>query len=244
MADKHGIRIVEDSAEAIGSAQNGRRAGAFGDTGTFSFHGSKTMTTGEGGMVVTDDPALYARMQVLRDHGRRPGDVAFFNSEVGFKYKMTAFQAAIGLAQLERIDELVANKRRLFALYAEALADLPYLRLNAEAPGTFNTYWMVTAVWDENVGLDKTAVMAALDARGIDTRPFFHPLSSLPAFQDASDRVRAQASNPVSYALSPRGINLPCGSGVGEAEVAYVCEQLRDVLERMPKARANTRRIA
>lgn len=244
IADKHGVRMVEDSAEAIGSAQNGRRAGAFGDTGTFSFHGSKTMTTGEGGMVVTDDPALYARMQVLRDHGRRPGDVAFFNSEVGFKYKMTAFQAAIGLAQLERIDELVANKRRLFALYADALSDLPYLRLNSEASGTFNTYWMVTAVWDEDVGLDKTAVMAALDGRGIDTRPFFHPLSSLPAFQDAADRARAQAANPVSYALSPRGINLPCGSGVGEADVAYVCEQLRDVLERMPKARVNTRRIA
>jgi len=244
IADRHGIRFIEDAAEAIGSAQNGRRAGAFGDTATFSFHGSKTMTTGEGGMVVTDDPALYARMQVLRDHGRRPGDVAFFNSEVAFKYKMTAFQAAIGLAQLERIDELVANKRRLFGLYRDAFEGVPYLTLNSEAAGTFNTYWMVTVVWDEDVGLDKTAVMAALDARGIDTRPFFHPLSSLPAFRDSPDRARAQAENRVSYALSPRAINLPCGSGVGEAEVAYVAEQLRDVLERMPKTRVGARRIA
>jgi perosamine synthetase len=244
VADRHGIRLVEDAAEAIGSMQDGRRAGAFGDSATFSFHGSKTMTTGEGGMVVTDDPALHARMQVLRDHGRRPGDVAFFNSEVAFKYKMTAFQAAIGLAQLERIEELVANKRRLFALYREALDGVPYLTLNAEAPGTFNAYWMVTAVWDADVGLDKTAVMAALDARGIDTRPFFHPLSSLPAFRASPDRARAQAENRVAYALSPRAINLPCGSGVGEAEVAYVAEQLRDVLERMPKARAGARRIA
>jgi perosamine synthetase len=244
IADRHGIAIVEDAAEAIGSAQNGRRAGVFGDTATFSFHGSKTMTTGEGGMVVTDDPALHARMQVLRDHGRRPGDVAFFNSEVAFKYKMTAFQAAIGLAQLERIDELVANKRRLFALYREAFEDLSYLRLNTEASGTVNSYWMVTAVWDEAVGLDKTAVMAELDRRGIDTRPFFHPLSSLPAFRDTPDRVRAQAENRVSYSLSPRAINLPSGSGVGEAEVAYVAEQLRDVLERMPKARAGARRRA
>jgi perosamine synthetase len=103
---------------------------------------------------------------------------------------------------------------------------------------------MVTAVWDEAVGLDKTAVMAELDRRGIDTRPFFHPLSSLPAFRDTPDRVRAQAENRVSYSLSPRAINLPSGSGVGEAEVAYVAEQLRDVLERMPKARAGARRIA
>jgi perosamine synthetase len=244
IADSHGIRIIEDAAEAIGSSQNGRRAGSFGDTGTFSFHGSKTMTTGEGGMVVTDDSDLYRRMQILRDHGRRPGDVAFFNSEVAFKYKMTAFQAAIGLAQLERIEELIANKRGLFTLYKDALDGLPYLQLNTEAPGTFNTYWMVTAVWSADVEIDKTVVMAELDGRGIDTRPFFHPLSSLPAFADAADRPRAQAMNTIGYSLSPRGINLPCGSGVGEYEVAYVASQLRDVLERMPKNRIDARRIA
>jgi perosamine synthetase len=244
VADACGIRVVEDAAEAVGSAQGGRRAGAFGDTGTFSFHGSKTMTTGEGGMVVTDDSRLFERMQILRDHGRRPGDVAFFNSEVGFKYKMTSFQAAMGLAQLERIDELVAGKRRRFSLYREALGDAPYLRLNAEAPGTLNTYWMVAAIWDEDLGLDKADVMAALDARGIDTRPFFHPLSSLPAFRDSTDRPRAERENRVSYGLSPRGINLPCGAGVEEAEIAYVAGELRDVLERMPKRRSVARRIA
>lgn len=244
IADSRGVRIIEDAAEAIGSMQSGSRAGSFGDTGTFSFHGSKTMTTGEGGMVVTNDTSLYARMQVLRDHGRRPGDVAFFNSEVGFKYKMTAFQAAIGLAQLERIDELIANKRRLFELYRDALAGLPYLRLNAAAKGTLNSYWMVTVVWDDDIEIDKTSVMAELDMRGIDTRPFFHPLSSLPAFANAVDRPRAQAANVVSYTLSPHGINLPCGAGVGEDEVAYVAAELRDVLERMPKKRNDTRRIA
>ncbi|MGE5537899.1 MAG: DegT/DnrJ/EryC1/StrS family aminotransferase [Gemmatimonas sp.] len=237
IADRHGIRIVEDAAEAVGSSQHGRRAGSLGDTGTFSFHGSKTMTTGEGGMVVTDDSALHARMQVLRDHGRRPGDVAFFNSEVAYKYKMTAMQAAMGIAQLERLPDLVTAKRRRFRYYRDALARVPYLTLNSEGADTFNTYWMVTAIWDRDVGLDKTEVMAALDARGIDTRPFFHPLSSLPAFADAKDRKRAQAANTVAYDLSPRGINLPCGDGVEAAEVAYVAEQLQDVLERMPKRR-------
>jgi perosamine synthetase len=195
-------------------------------------------------MVVTDDSALFERMQILRDHGRRPGDVAFFNAEVGFKYKMTAFQAAMGWAQLARIDELVAAKRRRFALYKAALEGVPYLALNAEAPGTFNTYWMVTAIWDEDIGVDKSEVMAALDGRGIDTRPFFHPLSSLPAFRAATDRPRAEAHNRVSYGLSPRGINLPCGAGVEEAEIAYVAEQLRDVLERAPKKRGRIRRSA
>ncbi|HTI87233.1 MAG TPA: DegT/DnrJ/EryC1/StrS family aminotransferase [Alphaproteobacteria bacterium] len=237
IAERRGIRVIEDSAEAIGSSQHGRRAGSFGETGTFSFHGSKTMTTGEGGMVVTDDPALYARMQVLRDHGRRPGDVAFFNSEVAYKYKMTAMQAAMGIAQLERLPELVTAKRRRFRYYRDALANVPYLTVNSEGPDTFNTYWMVTVIWDGDVGLDKAEVMAALDARGIDTRPFFHPLSSLPAFADSPDRARAQKANTVSYDLSPRGINLPCGDGVEEAEIAYVAEQLRDVLERMPKRR-------
>jgi perosamine synthetase len=237
VADRHGVRVIEDAAEAVGSSQHGHRAGSFGATGTFSFHGSKTMTTGEGGMVVTDDPALYGRMQVLRDHGRRPGDVAFFNSEVAYKYKMTAMQAAMGIAQLERLPELVTAKRRRFRAYRDALAKVPYLTLNSEDADTFNTYWMVTVLWDRDMAIDKAEVMAALDSRGIDTRPFFHPLSSLPAFRDAADRARAEATNTVSYDLSPRGINLPCGDGVEEAEIAYVAEQLRDVLERMPKRR-------
>jgi perosamine synthetase len=230
IAAHHGLRIIEDAAEALGSEYYGRKAGKLGDTGVFSFHGSKTMTTGEGGMVVTDDEALYRRMLVLRDHGRQPDDFNFFNGEVAFKYKMTSLQAALGLAQVERADELVERKRWIFARYRERLADLPFLSLNCEPEGTRNSYWMVTVVWDAAVGLRKDAVMAALKEDGIDTRPFFHPLSSLPAYKAEADRERAQRENTVSYDLSPRAINLPCGMAIEESDIDRVCESLLRIL--------------
>ena len=114
VAARHGISLIEDAAEAIGSRYRGRPAGAFGVASAFSFHGSKTLTTGEGGMLLTDDEALYRRCLKLRDHGCAPGDIMFFNDEIAFKYRMSAMQAALGLAQLERLDELIARKREIF----------------------------------------------------------------------------------------------------------------------------------
>lgn len=181
-ADSRGIVLIEDAAEAFGSEIGHRKAGGFGVTGTFSFHGSKTMTTGEGGMLVTDSEAIFQRASFLRDHGRIPGDVSFRNSEIAFKYKMSAVQAALGLAQVERAEELVAKKRQIFDWYAEELSDLPcVMTLNAEPPGTRNSYWMTTIVLDPAIGIEKTCLAKRLAARGVDTRPFFHPLSSLPA---------------------------------------------------------------
>lgn len=234
IAAHHGIRVIEDAAEALGSEYHGRKAGKLGDTGVFSFHGSKTMTTGEGGMVVTDDEALYRRMLVLRDHGRQPDDFNFFNGEVAFKYKMTSLQAALGLAQVERAEELVERKRQIFACYRERLADVPAVTLNVEPVGTRNSYWMVTVVWDAAVGLTKDAVTGALKEDGIDTRPFFHPLSSLPAYWEAKDRDRARRENKVAYDISPRGINLPCGMSVEESDIDRVCDSLRRILSRQP----------
>jgi len=115
IVEDHHIAIIEDAAEAIGSEYHGKRAGSFGDTGVFSFHGSNPMTTGEGGMLATDNKDLYDRCLALRDHGRAPGEKMFWNAEVGYKYKMSSMQAALGLAQLERIDELVERKRQIFS---------------------------------------------------------------------------------------------------------------------------------
>jgi perosamine synthetase len=148
IASDHCIAVIEDAAAAIGSQYRGRRAGAFGDTGVFSFHGSKTLTTGEGGMLVTDRDDLYERALVLRDHGRLPGDRVFMNGEVAFKYKMSALQAALGLAQLERIDELVARKRQVFAWYRDEIGGLPGVTLNHEPNDVFNSYNVVTIVLD------------------------------------------------------------------------------------------------
>ncbi|MCH9050277.1 MAG: DegT/DnrJ/EryC1/StrS family aminotransferase [Proteobacteria bacterium] len=230
LAERHGIAVIEDAAEAVGSEYHGKLAGSFGHTGVFSFHGSKTITTGEGGMAVTDDEALYRRMVMLRDHGRKPGDTGFFNAEVGFKYRMSGLQAALGLAQIERIEELVAKKRWIFSLYRARLGDVPGLTLNHEGPETKNTYWMVTVIWERALGVTKEDVIALMAKENIDTRPFFHPLSSIPAYADAADRTRAQAENEVSYALSPYGINLPSGATLTEEEIDYVCAALLGIL--------------
>ena len=230
LAERHGIAVIEDAAEAVGSEYRGKKAGSFGDVGVFSFHGSKTITTGEGGMAVTDDEALYHRMVMLRDHGRKPGDTGFFNAEVGFKYRMSGLQAALGLAQIERIEELVAAKRRVFSLYQARLGHVPGLTLNHEGPETKNTYWMVTVIWDGALGVTKEDVMALMAKKNIDTRPFFHPLSSIPAYANAADRTRAQAENKVSYAISPFAINLPSGATLTEDEIDHVCAELLGIL--------------
>ncbi len=231
IAQRHSIAVIEDAAESIGSRLHGRPSGSFGTTGVFSFHGSKTLTTGEGGMLVTTDRALHEHIQVLRDHGRQPGDRFFYNTEVGWKYKMSSMQAALGLAQLERIDELVDRKRRVFAWYRDRLSDLGDIQLNHEPDGVLNTYWMVTALLPERVG-GKRITMDALSAAGIDSRPFFHPLSSLPAYAGTPQAAAASGANTVCYRIAPNGVNLPSGLGLRETDVDRVCGVLRELLER------------
>ena len=230
LAQSAGIAIIEDAAEAVGAEYRQRPAGNFGRVSVFSFHGSKTLTTGEGGMLVTDDDALLARIAVQRDHGRRPGDVSFFNHEIGQKYKMSAMQAALGLAQLERLDELTARKRDIFGWYRARLGDVPGLVLNAEPADVRQVYWMVTVVPDHRFGVGKRELIARLSERGIDTRPFFYPLSSLPPYAPRPEAAGAALRNPVAYRLSETGVNLPSGLNLTEEMVDYVCGALRESL--------------
>jgi perosamine synthetase len=229
VARRHGIAVIEDAAEAIGAEYHGRKAGAFGDAGAFSFHGSKTLTTGEGGMLVTSRDDLLERVQRLRDHGREPGDRLFFNHEVAFKYKMSALQAAFGLAQLERIEELVARKREIFGWYEGHLGLMNGITLNHEAADTKNGYWMVTALFARKLNLQKEEVIAQLRRRNIDSRPFFHPLSSLPAYAQFGGPQRWQACNSVSYDIAARGVNLPSGFNMTEALVERVVDAVREI---------------
>ncbi len=236
-AAQHGIPIIEDAAEAIGGEYRGRPAGSLGDTGVFSFHGSKTLTTGEGGLLATNDTELFQRVLHLRDHGRRPGDRFFFNTEVGFKYKMSSMQAALGLAQLERVAELVERKRQIFQWYTEELAGQPGITLNTGLPDTRSAYWMVTVVWDRAIGWDKERLQDALSAVGIDCRPFFHPLSSIPAYREHPEAIAARARNPVAYDLAPRALNLPSALNLTRGQVHRVCVEFKRVLaERPPSA--------
>jgi perosamine synthetase len=230
ICERHGAVLIEDAAEAIGSQWWGRPAGGFGAASVFSFHGSKTVTTGEGGMVVTDDDALHQRMLVLRDHGRAPGDVAFFNQEVAYKYRMSAVQAAMGLAQMERLEELVERKRQIFGWYEDRLRDIEGLILNAEPPQTRNSYWMVTVLLDPARGLDKEMVARRLYSRGISSRPFFHPLSSLPAYRGTTAAEQGRDRNVVSYRLSPFGVNLPSALCLEEHDVDRVCSEVQQLL--------------
>ena len=238
IASAHGVAILEDAAEAIGASYDGKLAGTLGEIGVFSFHGSKTMTTGEGGMLVTADDHFYRRCILLRDHGRDPAETQkskkYWNLEIGYKYLMSPVLAALGLAQIERIDELVANKLRIFEWYRSRLGADQRVALNEETPGTKSSYWLVNAILDPSLGLDKDVVMEGLDEEGVDTRPYFDPLSALPAFRELPEARVARERNSVAYRLAPLGIGLPSAHILTEDDVDYVCNALRRVLERDP----------
>lgn len=230
IADAHGLHLIEDAAEALGSEYHGRKAGSFGDVSAFSFHGSKTVVTGEGGMLATSKGELFERVLFLRDHGRKPGDRFFLNHEVGFKYRMSAVQAALGVAQMERIDSLIAHKRRIFAWYRERLGAINGVTLNVEPMGTKNSYWMVTAVLDPNLGFDKFRMMEELGRRNIDSRPFFSPLSTLPAFEERQQACRFVRSNSAGATVAAFGVNLPSGYNMDEDKVDLVSRAVAEII--------------
>jgi perosamine synthetase len=213
---RHGVPIIEDAAEALGSVWHGKRAGSMGAFSTFSFHGSKTVTTGEGGMIVTNDDALHKKVLMLSSHGRAAGEKRhFWPHVVGFKYRLSNIQAAIGCAQLERIEELLARKRQIFEYYARHLAELP-LKLNPEPAGTVNGFWMPNMVVDEGLPFDREALLAVFKENDIDARTFFWPLSMLPMFT-------RQPQNRVSYGLYGRAMNLPSYHDIEESSLAKIC---------------------
>ncbi len=236
IADRHGVALIEDAAEAIGSRWKDRPAGAFGVMAAFSFHGSKTVTTGEGGMLVLDDDALLNRVHRLRDHGRKPGDIMFFNEEIGWKYKMSAMQAALGLAQLERLPELVDGKRAIYAWYRDALADWNGGYLNPDVDGLYNSYWMSTVVLHSDLGVTKEALVPALIEQGIGARPFFYPLSAIPAYRDTPQAAQARAGNKVAYAVTPYGVNLPSALNLDRNSVAKVSAVLQETVRKLSAA--------
>lgn len=226
-----GIPIIEDAAQAIGATWRTAPAGTLGDIGVFSFHGTKTMTTGEGGMVVTNRSDLFSRISRMRDHGRSQANHRYFTTdEIGFKYRMSSLQAAFGRAQLSRIDELLQKKNLIFHWYQERVADITGIQLNYDRPGVKNTFWMVTLVVDRSYGLSTNAMMRYFDLHSIDTRPFLPPLSSLAAFSDYETVCGAADRNPVAYDIAARSINLPSALMLTESQVDRVCTALRELL--------------
>lgn len=223
IGEQHGLPVIEDSAEAIGSIWHGRRAGSMGRFGAFSFHGTKTIVTGEGGMFVTNDDALYQSVLTLSNHGRVSGETKqFWPDQVGFKYKMSNLQAAIGCAQMERIEQLIAQKRRIFRAYHDELSGLGCLSLNPAPAGTQNGYWMPTIVVSPGTPFDRERLLADFQEAGIDGRVFFWPLSGL----NVQARV-GPGDTPVATAIHSRSINLPSYHDLDQTGIARVCHVLK-----------------
>ncbi len=224
IGDKYGIPVIEDAAEAIGSQYHGKCAGTLGSFGSFSFHGTKTMTTGEGGMFVTDDADLYETVLTLSNHGRTRGHAKqFWPDMVGYKYKISNLQAAVGCAQVERIEELIGRKREIFTRYREALCSLPGITMNPEPAGVVNGTWMPTAVFAQDTGVTREGLAQAFAAQNIDARVFFYPLSSLPMFE-------AVTSNCLAWDIPSRAINLPSYHDLTSPEQDRVIDVVRSCL--------------
>ena len=217
---KYNLPIIEDAAEAIGSVYHGQRAGSMGAFGTFSFHGTKTITTGEGGMFVTNDESLYEKVLTLSNHGRARGQTKqFWPDMIGFKYKLSNIQAAMGCAQIERVNELTRRKREILSYYKKGLAGIPGLLMNPEPPDTVNGAWMPTVVMPTDKRITREELQRAFAGENIDARVFFWPLSSLPFFN-------SHAVNPVSKGLPGRALNLPSYHDITDEDMDRVISVL------------------
>lgn len=220
IGSKYGIPVIEDAAEAIGSIYHGKRAGSIGKFGSFSFHGTKTMTTGEGGIFVTNDSDLYERVLTLSNHGRASNQAKqFWPDLVGFKYKMSNIQAAIGCGQIERIEELIDRKREIFSYYKNALSGVDGISLNPEPEHTSNGFWMPNIVFDKSRSISREQLQKAFSVENIDARVFFWPLSSLSFFDDNSGNLN-------SYGIPERSINLPSFHDITKNEQDRVVDVL------------------
>lgn len=226
ISETYNVPIIEDSAEALGSFYHGSHAGSIGKFGVFSFHGTKTMTTGEGGMFITSDRALYDRVLMLSNHGRAPTQSKqFWAEEIGFKYKMSNLQAALGCAQLERIGVLVEKKREIFSRYQEAFSKFEFIKMNPEPEGTINSYWMPTLVFDRHTGITRESLLEKFSSANIDARVFFWPLSSMPYFKSVKQ-------NPIALDIPGRAVNLPSYHDLTTEQQGRVCDVILSMLNK------------
>jgi len=221
IAAEHGITVIEDAAPGIGSRYKGRPTGSLGLAGAFSFQGAKPLVTGEGGLLVTNDENFYDKVYFYWDHGRDK-DKVLFNSGIGFKYKMSNIQAALGLAQVERAGEIIAKRRQIFQWYKEGLSDIEGIRMNVEREGIFNNFYVPTIILDRPFRQSPHDIMAEMNAHGVRNRPFFRCISKFPMF--------TPANTPVADQLAENGINLPCASRLTRDDVDFAVEVVRNAL--------------
>jgi perosamine synthetase len=225
IARRHRLYIVEDCAEALGSRYRGSPVGSLGDAGAFSFYGNKTITTGEGGMVLLRDDALAERARRLRDHGMSPAR-RYWHDEVGFNFRMTNLQGALGVAQMERASLFLERKRRLSAAYDAGLRDLAGLELRTPARWADSVCWLYTLLLEPGAGISRDELIEKLYLNGIESRPVFYPLHEMPPYR----AMAGSREYPVSTDISRRGISLPSSVGLSDNEIGEVVSAIRGIL--------------
>ena len=232
---KYNIPLIEDAAEALGSSYTGIPAGKFGVGSVFSFHRTKTLTTGEGGMLLLGDEELYKKCMIWRDHGRdgalplsmqNPNQKAYYSQHVTFKYMPSNLQAALGYAQFQRIDELVQRKRHHLHFYRNELNEMGDLYFNEDSNLVYNGAWVTAMIIGNSYSIDKEIFIDEMKKEGIPIRPFFYPLSSLPAYNMKTNMLK----NPISYDISNRGVNLPGSARLTDDDLLFICNKVKKVL--------------
>lgn len=227
VADAHGLVVIEDAAEAHGAEYRGRRVGGLGKCGVFSFYGNKVITTGEGGMLTTNDRDLYRRARRLRDHAMSPHK-RYFHEERGFNYRITNLQAALGVAQLERIDEFLDRRTEIMSWYNSEIATADHIRLNRVKNWAKSAFWMVCLEVDWFDEARRDTFMRALKSRGIDTRPYFCTMSSMPMYK--------QMPLPVASRKAQIGLNLPSYYELTKDDVRRIGTNVNALLREMRPA--------
>jgi perosamine synthetase len=228
LARKHNLPVIEDTAEEIGGRYKGKRCGSFGDISAFSFYANKHVTTGEGGMLLTDDDALAERCRSLRNLCFQK-ERRFVHEELGWNMRMCNLQAAIGVAQLERLEQTIARKKEIGVWYTELLADFPLVELPLpKTDYSDNIYWIYGIVLSDDVPFEAPEAAARLSKLGIDTRPFFWCMHEQPVFQRRG--LFKGERHPVSERIARRGFYVPNGLGLEQSQIEYVAESLKKVL--------------
>jgi perosamine synthetase len=226
IAEDRGLYVIEDAAEAHGAEYKGKKVGSFGDIACFSFYGNKIITTGEGGMCITNNEELAEKMRILRDHGMSI-ERKYWHVVTGFNYRMTNLQAAIGVAQLKKLDKFIEKKRQIAKWYAEELKELEdkeLVKLHPEMNWAKCVFWMYSILIEDKAKTSRDELMKKLEKKGIETRPFFVPMHKLPIY-NTNEKL------PVAEKLAERGLNLPSSVKLEEKEIKFVAKSVKDLIE-------------
>lgn len=222
IAKKHNLLVIEDAAEAHGATIEGKKVGSWGDCATFSFYGNKNITTGEGGMITTDDKTLYQKCRYLRDHAMSK-EKRYWHTEPGFNFRLTNLQAALGCAQMERIEELMQKRQQIYEWYQENLNQQTGIRLNRTNDWASNCYWLICVELEGFDEKTRDEFMKTLKEKGVDSRPYFYPMSAMPYFETAE--------TPITHQVYQKGLSLPTYFDLQKEDVVHICTVFKQCLE-------------